>query len=409
MSLYGRANDARVVRKATRAFFAFIFLAMKKVCFVTAVPLTLRVFMRNHILKLAERYQVTVVADFGANDLTDDFFPGVEKVPISIARQIQPLSDLLALIALIRLFRRERFDVVHSVTPKAGLLAMTAARIAGVSHRVHCFTGQVWATRTGLGRMLLKNADRMIVANANYILTDSGSQRQFLERERVVRPGQAVVLGAGSISGVDLERFSPNEIVRKKIRMEWGVPQNACLVLFVGRLNRDKGALDLARAFAELSRECEYIFLAVVGPDEAGIGNEFDRLCGTAASHVRRFDYTARPEDVMAAADVFVLPSYREGFGSVVIEAAACGIPAVVSRIYGLTDAAEENVTGLMHLPGDVPALADCLKTLCTDSALRLSMGTAARERAKALFSMHIVTAQLIGYYEQLLGAERCG
>jgi glycosyltransferase involved in cell wall biosynthesis len=379
---------------------------MKKLCFVTATPLTLRVFMRNHLLRLAEKHQVTAVAHFDADDLSDDFLPGVTKVAITIAREIHLLHDLHALITLIHLFRRERFDAVHSVTPKAGLLAMTAARLTGVPHRVHCFTGQVWATRTGLARAVLKTADIMIAANANSILTDSRSQRGFLEREKVIRRGQAEVLGAGSISGVDLERFRPNENARKQIRAEWGVPPNACLLLFVGRLNRDKGVLDLARAFAGLFHERRDIFLLVVGPDEAGIGNEFDQLCGSAVSNVRRIDYTAKPEDVMAAADVLVLPSYREGFGSVVIEAASCGLPAVVSRIYGLTDAVDENDTGLMHPPGDVAALGDCLKILCVDRALRLKMGNAARERASALFSMHTITDTLVGYYEHLLGEE---
>lgn len=380
---------------------------MKKICFVAASPLTLRVFMRNHMLRLAERYEVTAVANFSAEDLNGDWFPGVRLVSIPIARQINLLADLRALVALLRFFRSERFDAVHSVTPKAGLLAMTAARLAGLPHRIHCFTGQVWATRNGLGRVLLKSADRVVAGIANHALADSVSQREFLESEAVVHRGQVEVLGAGSIAGVDLERFRPDEEVRRRIRAEWGVPHNACLLLFVGRLNRDKGVLDLAQAFAELNLDRDDIWLVVVGPDEAGVSNEFERLCGNASSHVRRINYTATPEHAMAAADIFVLPSYREGFGSVVIEAAACGVPAVVSRIYGLTDAVEENVTGLMHSPGDVAALCDCMKRLCTDSALRLRMGNVARIRAQADFSMHTVTSALVSYYEKVLGKEQ--
>ena len=382
---------------------------MKKLCFVTASPLSLRVFMRNHMLRLAERHEVTAVADFSAEDLSTDWLPGVRLVSIPIARQISLLADLRATGALLRFFRREHFDVVHSVTPKAGLLAMIAARLAGVPHRIHCFTGQVWATRKGLGRAILKCADRVVAASANHILTDSVTQRQFLESEEVVYRGQAEVLGAGSISGVDIKRFRPDDEIRKRIRAEWGVPTNACLLLFVGRLNRDKGVLDLAQAFAELARDHDDIWLVVIGPDEAGISNEFERLCGNAFSRVWRGNYTATPEHAMAAADIFVLPSYREGFGGVVIEAAACGVPAVVSRIYGLTDAVEENVTGLMHPPGDVVALRDCLKWLCTNSTLRLKMGNAARTRVQADFSMHTVTAALVAYYETLLGTEQGG
>lgn len=379
---------------------------MKKICFVTAAPITLRAFMRNHLLNLSARYEVSAVADFTPDDLSGEWLPGVQLVPVSITRPISPRADWQALLALIQYFRAGHFDSVHSITPKAGLLAMSAARLAGVPHRIHCFTGQVWATRQGVGRSLLKNADRLIAANANHILTDSYPQRAFLESEGVLRKGQADVLGRGSIAGVDPERFHPNKVMRKEIRHELGVPQDACLLLFVGRLNRDKGVLDLAQAFVRLARDNNKVWLAMVGPDEAGIGAQFEAVCGDAMVRVRRIDYTPTPEHYMTAADVFVLPSYREGFNNVVIEAAACGIPAVASRIYGLTDAVEEGVTGLMHPAGDVASLHDCLVRLCRDQALRTHMGEMARARATTDFSMASVTAALLAYYEKILSSK---
>ncbi len=383
--------------------------AMKKVCFVTAAPLTLRAFMRNHLLALSARYEISAVADFSPEDLSANWLPFARLHPVAIARPISPRADLHALLALVRLFRAERFDVVHSVSPKAGLLAMTAARLAGVPHRIHCFTGQVWATSKGPGRWLLKNADRVIAANSNYPLADSHSQREFLERERVVAKGAVSVLGLGSISGVDLERFHPDFNLRQSMRAQLGVPDTACLLLFLGRLNRDKGIYDLARAFARLSRDSGAVWLALVGPDEAGVETRFNALCGDALARVVRVGYTTVPEQYMAAADVFVLPSYREGFGSVVIEAAACGVPAVASRIYGLTDAVDEGETGLLHPPGDVAALHETLARLCADSGLRASLGEKARIRAGAHFSMACVTAELLAFYEKILGTGNQG
>ncbi|MDP2030651.1 MAG: glycosyltransferase [Thiobacillus sp.] len=379
---------------------------MKKICFVTAAPMTLRAFMRNHLLNLSARYAVSAVADFTADDLTGEWLPGVQLVPIPIARPISPRADLRALLALAHHFRAEHFDVVHSITPKAGLLAMSAARLAGVPHRIHCFTGQVWATRRGVARSLLKSADRLIAANATHILTDSYPQRAFLESEGVLREGQADVLGHGSIAGVDPERFHPDKDVRKKIRTELGVPQEACLLLFVGRLNRDKGVLDLAQAFVRLARDNNEVWLAMVGPDEAGISAQFEALCGDAMARVRRIDYTPNPEHYMAAADVFVLPSYREGFNNVVIEAAACGVPAIASRIYGLIDAVVDGVTGMLHPAGDVALLHDCLARLCRDRALRTRMGEMARARVTTDFSMASVTAALLAYYEKILSSK---
>lgn len=361
--------------------------------------------MRNHLLHLCEQYDVTAVADFSPNDLSGDWLPGVRLVPVPIARPIRLAEDARALWALYCHFRAGGFDVVHSVTPKAGLLAMTAARLAGVPHRIHCFTGQVWATRQGLGRRLLKGADQIIAANASHILTDSRSQLVFLENERVLREGQADVLGHGSISGVDVARFRPDAAVRREVREALGVPQRACLLLFVGRLNRDKGVLDLAQAFTRLARGNGDVWLAMVGPDEGGIGSEFEKLCGATISRVRRIDYTPTPEHYMAAADAFVLPSYREGFGSVVIEAAACGIPAVASRIYGLVDAVEEGVTGLLQPAGDIDALHDNLARLCSDHELRNRLGLMARARAVRDFSMDTVTGDLLAYYEKILGS----
>lgn len=380
---------------------------MSKLCFVVAAPLSLRVFMRNHILELAKLHDVTAVADFSEEELKGTWLPGVRLVSIPIARQINLVGDVRALLALLRFFRRERFDVVHSITPKAGLLAMLAARLSGVRHRIHCFTGQVWATKTGLGRTLLKNADRVIAASANHILTDSLSQRSFLEQEGVLSPGRADVLGQGSIAGVDLERFTPDHEMRRRTREAWGVPPEACLLLFVGRLNLDKGILDLARAFALLAHERADIWLAVVGPDEADIAADFDALCGDARMRIYRLAYTERPQDAMAAADIFVLPSYREGFGNVVIEAAACGIPTVASNIYGLCDAVEENITGLLHPAGDIGALRDCLLRLCNDVPLRQQMGRAARARVQADFSMQKITQALITYYDNILHLDK--
>jgi glycosyltransferase involved in cell wall biosynthesis len=378
----------------------------KRICFVTASPLTLRAFMRNHMLRLADTYDVSAVSSFSTEDLVGDWAPGVRLVRVPIAREIKPFVDVRAIWALLQFFRSERFDIVHSVTPKAGLLAMFAAWLAGVPVRIHCFTGQVWATKKGIFKAILKMSDRFIALTASHILTDSQSQRGYIEEEGVVSRGRAIVLGAGSISGVDLERFHPDKSMRARIRYELAIPTDAFLVLFVGRLNRDKGVLDLACAFAEVALAHKDIWLVVVGPDEECIADEFAKLCGAAISHVVSVGFTTTPEHYMTAADVFALPSYREGFGTVVIEAAACGLPTVASNIYGLCDAVEENVTGLLHPPGDVAALKNRLLTLYADSDLRLMMANNARVRAQDIFSMNALTVELVKFYNTLLHVE---
>ncbi|MEQ1710192.1 MAG: glycosyltransferase family 4 protein [Hyphomicrobium sp.] len=381
-------------------------MSRPRVCFVTATPLSLHAFLRDHIANLAQKFDVTAISSFSADELTRGLLPNVRLVPCSIARPIAPVADARALFALVRHFRAERYDAVHSITPKAGLLAMTAARMTGVTHRIHCFTGQVWATRKGSSRAILKGADRLITANATRILADSHSQLEFLEGEGVVSRGGAAVLGRGSIAGVDLDRFRPDEETRWRIRDELGVPQQACLLLFIGRVNRDKGVLDLAQAFARLTAAHEDVWLAMVGPDEANLSAEIVDASGNAAARLLRVDYTATPEHYMAAADVLVLPSYREGFGNVVIEAAACGIPSVASRIYGLTDAVVDGATGLLHPPRDIAALTACLDRICTDGLLRGRLGQNARQRVRESYSMQSVVDAMGVYYTELFGME---
>jgi glycosyltransferase involved in cell wall biosynthesis len=174
--------------------------------------------------------------------------------------------------------------------------------------------------------------------------------------------------------------------------------------LYLGRLKRDKGLLDLASAFGRAAAGRPELRLLVVGPDEDGIRGPMDRAAGAASSLARFVSYTDRPEDYMAAADVFCLPSYREGFGTTVIEAAAAGIPSIGSRIYGVVDAIEENVTGLLFTPGAVEELADCMLRVARDPELRGILGARARERVLRDFRADSITAELVGYYAAAIG-----
>ena len=321
---------------------------------------------------------------------------------VPLQRKISPLSDLYALVRLYALFRQEKYAAVGSVTPKAGMLAMLAAAMAGVPFRIHIFTGQVWAARTGWKRWLLKAADRLMARLATHVLADSPSQRDFMVAEGIVAATKICVLGDGSICGVDGERFRPDADRRATIRRAHGIPDGATVFLYLGRLNRDKGMLDLADAFARQDRADAW--LLVVGPDEEGMHDAMQARLGASRDRCRFVGYTDRPEDYMAAGDVFCLPSYREGFGMVIIEAAAAGVPAIASRIYGITDAVEDGVTGFLHSPGNAEEISRKMAAMIGDAALRAQMGRAARERALRLFSRQAVTQAWLDFYRQLLG-----
>jgi lipopolysaccharide/colanic/teichoic acid biosynthesis glycosyltransferase/glycosyltransferase involved in cell wall biosynthesis len=374
-----------------------------RVCFVVTSDATVRVFLAPHLLAMQSRYDLTVIVNTTDRTLLSTLGVAGTLIPIRLDRRAAPWRDLTALATMYRLMRRGRFDIVHSMTPKAGLLAMAAARLARVPLRIHTFTGQVWATRRGIARAGLRACDRLIVRLATKTLADSPTQRDFLIREGVASAAGMVVLGQGSVSGVDTTRFKPDAVRRCEIRERLNVPPGDIVLLFVGRLTIDKGVVDLVSAFGSLAEGRPGVHLWLVGSDEGALRSRLESMCARHAARVRFLEFTERPQDVMAAADVLCLPSYREGFGSVIIEAAACGLPAVASRIYGIVDAVDDGRTGLLHTPRDIDGLTETLRRVVDDVDLRHSLGMAARRRTEAEFPVRRLTEGVLGLYGDLL------
>lgn len=379
---------------------------MKKVCFVVSSETTVTAFLLHQIAALSRHYEVSVVANTLDTGFLERHGLGAKVFPVPVERKVSPLRDLRALIILARLFRGQRFDAVHSVSPKAGLLAALAGVLSRIPIRIHTFTGQVWVTRRGLPRFLLKSADKVLAYLATHILVDSHSQRNFLLAEKVIPRDRSYVLANGSISGVDASRFRPDPEARSMIRGGESIPETDTLFLFLGRMNRDKGVLDLAEAFSRLRAARDYVHLIFVGRDEENMLPRIREICSSCANAIHHVDYTDVPERYMAGADVLCLPSYREGFGSVVIEAAAAGIPAIATRIYGITDAIEEGVTGLLYETGNVDQLTDRMKYLVEDPVQRRRLGEKARVRILRDFSQETVTRALLDYYQAALEEE---
>ncbi len=199
-----------------------------------------------------------------------------------------------------------------------------------------------------------------------------------------------------------LERFRPDLIVRQEIRACLGIPDNAIVYLFLGRVNKDKGIYDLAYAFAELAGTLPCAHLLVVGPDEEDMDLTLQLILDKCPNQFHRVGFTDRPEDYMASADVICLPSYREGFGSVIIEAASVGLPAVASNICGLIDAVIDGETGVLHQPGDVDGIKRMLLMLTNDTDMRKKLSKKAMVRAHDLFSTDLVVNAMRQFYANL-------
>lgn len=373
---------------------------MKKICFVLTTEIAVKAFLTNHIRALSAEYETWVIVNTNTPDFLTTLEVNAKVVPLKILRNISLIQDGWILLKLISYFHRNHFDAVHSVTPKAGLLAMLAAFITRIPVRTHTFTGQVWATKTGLPRALLKTIDKLLSALSTHLIIDSPSQRDFLLKERVIDAQKSMVFGEGSIAGVDTSKFKPDPEARRQIRSALGVPEDVCLFLFLGRLNRDKGVTDLAQAFIRAKfADARLVF---VGPDEQAMQAQIEKSPETQHASIHFVSYTNTPERYMAAADVLCLPSYREGFGSVIIEAASCGIPAVASRIYGITDAVLDGQTGLLHAAGDVDAICEQMQRLQADPALYKSLAQQAYQRATRQFDSKMITKAWCDFYKKV-------
>jgi glycosyltransferase involved in cell wall biosynthesis len=372
-----------------------------RVALVVTSTLVVRWFLLEHIRTLARSFEVTLIVKDDAPELAA-LLP-CRIVSLRLERDIAPLADLRAFFGLWRHFRAERYHLVHTLTPKAGLLGMLAAWLAGVPARLHTFQGEVWVTRRGALRWLLKNLDRLVARLATDLLVVSASEREFLIAAGLIPAAKSRVLKHGSIAGVDCERFKPDAGARAALRAELGIPADAPVFLFIGRLKRDKGVLDLARAFAALAREDPVCRLLIVGPDEEGLLPEIEQACAGYRTRVHIAGLSAVPERYMSASDLLCLPSYREGFPVTIIEAAAAGVPAIGSRIYGITDAIVEGETGILFDAGDIEQLTRCMRTLAGDADLRRRMGQRARERAQRDFAQAQLTAALLAHYRELL------
>ena len=325
---------------------------------------------------------------------------------IDIPRQIHPAKDMISFINLYRLFREQQFDIVHSTTPKAGLLCALAGIFAGIPIRVHTFTGQPWVALSGAKRILSKFSDKCIGIFNTACYADSVSQKEFLVSKKIINPSKISVLGKGSLAGVDVQRFNPgefSEVERSMIRQSLQIPVNSIVLLFVGRIVRDKGVIELAKAFKDTFANDPNVYLLFVGPQELSLSDLGIDTDTALKNRIKFTGYTDTPERYMSVSKVLCIPSYREGFGTVVIEAAAMGIPAIGSNIYGLSDSIIHGETGLLVKPKHSVELAKALHKLVYNTELCHQLGQRAQRRVLKYFSSTIINQKNIREYECLL------
>ena len=374
---------------------------MKKICFITAIPGTAHAFLRSHMEALREDYKVYYVCN--EPDESKVLVPRDGYKCVDIHRNISLVNDLKSVWTLYKYFKSEKFDVVHSVTPKAGLLTAIAGWLARVPRRIHIYTGQVWATKNGTMRALLKFMDKLIAKLNTNLLVDGDGQRRFLIEQGVLKESNSCVLANGSITGVELDKFVTSDEVRARERGKFGFKESDVVYIFLGRLNHDKGIGELFAAFDKLLAEYDNAKLLFYGHDE----DAYDQKVNDFPNIRRGVNYffpgrTSQPFEALQVADVFVIPTWREGFGMSIIEAQGLGLPVITSDAYGVVDASVEGKTGLRCKVGDVESLYQSMVLYHNNPKLRAEHGSAGRKRVEELYDNKVVTQAWVEYYSRI-------
>lgn len=377
-----------------------------KLCRIATVAFVLKYHLKSQVEEMVrQRHAVFLVSSPSPELQNIAKTCGAEAHPITIAREISPYQDLKALVLLYFYFRRQRFDIVHSITPKAGLLTALAGFFAGIPIRLHTFTGQPWMNLKSPIRWIAKLSDRIIVLFNTRCYADSISQRVYLIKENIGSKERIFVLGNGSLAGVDRNKFNPEKWKphRKEIRKELQIPDSSQVINFTGRINKDKGIRELIEAFEALIRDKKDVYLLLVGPFEVkreALPSELVQRI-RANPRIRLLGDTPIPEKYYSISDLICLPSYREGFGIVILEAAAMAIPSVATRTVGIVDSVVDGKTGILVPVGDSSSLTAALRQLLDNESLRIDMGKEAIKHAKQ-FDQSLINTLVLNEYQAL-------
>ena len=381
--------------------------ASLKLVHVFTVPISLN-FLRGQAAYMKSRgFSVDVVSSPGRELDAFAMQEGSISHAAEMSRSIRPLHDLPALYRLWRIFRNARPRIVHAHTPKGGLLGTIAAFFACVPVRIYHIHGLPFVTARGLKRSLLRWTEWISCSLANRVFCVSPSVREVVIEEGLCKAEKVKVILRGSINGVDAARFDPERFGtkdRNRLRESYGIPADALVLGFVGRIVRDKGIVELTESWKRLCEAFPNLHLLVVGAFETQDPPPADvEQLLRSDPKIHLAGRVEDPSSFFAAMDVVVLPTYREGLPVVPLEAAAMELPVVATRIPGCTDAVIDGVTGTLVPVHDAGALTEAIQRYLECPELRTKHGRAGRERILSDFRPQDMWQEVYSEYIELL------
>ncbi len=380
-----------------------------KIIRTSTVPISLNYLLKGQLNFLNQYFDVIAVSGEDSHLQAVAEREKVRVVPITLNRTISPFKDLISLWKLYLLFRQERPQIVHSITPKAGLLSMLAAKMARVPIRMHTFTGLIFPSKTGLMQRLLIAMDQLLCWAATNIYPEGEGVKQDLIKYGITTKPM-LVLANGNVNGIDLDFFSCSQIdvdQKEELRRELGILPNDFIFIFVGRLVGDKGINELIKAFSEL--EISNLKLLLLGTFE----NEIDPLHSETLSKIENntnilnvgFQSDVRP--FFAISNCLVFPSYREGFPNVVMQAGAMGLPCIVTNINGCNEIIIDGENGLIIPTKDVKSLYNSMRKISLNHDFYQNAKCKSRPMIQSRYEQKMVWEEILNEYRILLNLNK--
>lgn len=340
----------------------------KKILLVGNLPVTFKVFFEDLIYILNKEFQIDILTNTESLNNKNR----IKKITynhLPIERKVSFFKDFFCLIKMILFMSKNKYDLIISITPKSGLLSSISSFLTFNKKKIHIFTGQVWSNKKELVKYFLILFDKLICLFSDYLVCDSKSQRNFLYQNKLTKK-KIDVIGHGSICGVDLKKFyyEKNKLkIRKKLRLN----KDDFILTYVGRINYDKGINILLDSTKVLTNKYNNLTLLIIGEDEINIKSHINLNYSSIKKKIKILPFSNKVDQYLKASNIFVFPSYREGFGVSVIEALACGLPVVASDIYGLRNSFKNNTNGLKFKAGSYKSFSKNLVKLIENKELR--------------------------------------
>lgn len=379
-----------------------------KILRITTVPVSLAILLKGQLKFLSENgYEVHAASSDGRE--VDDLYKNEGRIMhhiLPMKRSVNLVSDLFALIRLYMLLRKLRPQIIHSNTPKAGLLAMLAGCLAATPIRIHTFTGLIFPYKTGAFQKLLILMDKITCLCATRIYPEGEGVKKDLKKYNITDKPLKVIAN-GNLNGIDLDYFSPGIIPIEQqhcLRRHLNIAENDFVYIFVGRLVGDKGINELIESFRQLSSAEKNVKLILVGLPET----DLDPLSPSALAEIGRNDnimavgFQSDVRPYFSIADVLVFPSYREGFPNVVLQAGAMGLPSIVTDISGSNEIIVNKRNGIIIPVKDVNAICEAMKLLKDDTILRSHLIKEARPLIESRYDQRVVWKAILSEYKAL-------